>query len=122
MPTTEDVAHDFTAMLRLGNFAAAGDAYWAGDVISVEPVDLPDGIPAKVMGIEATRRKCHTRFDIARIDELSIDGPFVTGNQFALFIDMMIAGSASGKAQPFTEIAVFTVCDGRITEERYFYD
>jgi hypothetical protein len=35
---------------------------------------------------------------------------------------MMIAGQPSGADQPFTEIAVFTVLDGQISEERYFYD
>jgi hypothetical protein len=35
---------------------------------------------------------------------------------------MMIAGQPSGADQPFTEIAIFTVRDGQISEERYFYD
>ena len=29
---------------------------------------------------------------------------------------------ASGERQPFTEIALYTVRGGQITEERYFYD
>ena len=122
MPTADDVARDFTAMLRLGQFAAAGEAFWADNVTSIEPMDLPGGIAAVVSGIEATRNKCNARFDAARIDELTIDGPFVTGNQFALFIDMMIASHGGGTARPFTEIALYTVRDGRISEERYFYD
>ena len=122
MPTADDVARDFTAMLRLGQFEAAGEAYWADDVTSVEPMDLPGGFPAKVTGIAATRSKCNARFNAARIDELSIDGPFVTGDQFALFIDMMIAGRAGEEARPFSEIALYTIRDGRISEERYFYD
>ncbi len=122
MSTINDVAHDFTAMLRSGQFAAAGERYWADDVTSTEPIDLPGGIPAVVSGIAATRIKCGARFNAAQIDELSIDGPFVTGNQFALFIDMMIASHSDGRARPFTEIALYTVRNGRISEERYFYD
>ena len=122
MPTADDVARDFTAMLRLGQFAAAGDAWWADDVTSIEPKDLPGGIAAVVSGIEATRSKCHIRFNAAHIDDLSIDGPFVTGNQFALFLDMMIIGGADRALGPFSEIALYTVRDGRISEERYFYD
>ena len=56
-----------------------------------------------------------------QINDLTVDGPFVTRNQFALFLDMMITNRASGNSQPFTEIAVFTVRDAKITEERYFY-
>ena len=60
------------------------------------------------------RAKRSARFGTARIDDLGIDGPFVTGDQFALFLDMLITDPASGQAEPFTEIAIFTVRDGRI--------
>lgn len=122
MASIDDVARDFTSMLRLGQFEAAGARYWADAVTSVEPTDLPSGIPAFVFGIEAARDKARLRFGIGCIDDLGIDGPFVTGDQFALFLDMLITDPATGQAQPFTEIAVFTVRDGRIIEERFFYD
>ena len=122
MAAIDDVARDFTAMLRLGQFEAAGERYWADAVISVEPADLPIGIPALVFGIDAARGKARFRFGEGRIDDLGIDGPFVTGDQFALFLDMLITNTANGAAQPFTEIAIFTVRDGRIIEERFFYD
>ena len=118
----DDVARDFTAMLRLGQFEAAGEIFWARDVTSIEPADLPGGIPARVSGIAAARDKSRCRFGASRIDDLGIDGPFVTVNQFALFIDMVIVNRASGEGRPFTEIAIFTVRDAKITEERYFYD
>ncbi len=47
---------------------------------------------------------------------------FITGDQFALFLDMLIIDADSGHARPFTEIAIFTVRDRRIVEERFFYD
>lgn len=122
MAGVQDVARDFTALLRQGQFEAAGDLYWADAVTSVEPADLPTGIPAFVSGVEAARDKARFRFGTGRIDDLGIDGPFVTGDQFALFLDMLITDPASGSAQPFTEIAIFTVRDGRIIEERFFYD
>jgi hypothetical protein len=122
MSAIDDVARDFTAMLRLGQFEAAGERYWADTVSSVEPTDLPAGIPAFVSGIEAARTKAKSRFAGARIEDLGIDGPFVTGNQFALFLDMLITDPVSGDTQPFTEIAIFTVRDARIIEERFFYD
>ena len=73
-------------------------------------------------GIDATRAKCNARFGAAKIDEIGIDGPFVTGDQFALFLDLVIVNPASGGRQPFTEIALYTVRGGQIAEERYFYD
>ena len=122
MATIENVARDFTAMLRLGQFEAAGERFWADDITSFEPADLPGGIQAFVSGIDAARAKSHAWFAVSRIEDLSIDGPFVTGDQFALFLDMAIVDRASGTAHPFTEIALYTVRNGQITEERYFHD
>ena len=122
MAIIDDVARDFTAMLRLGQFEAAGARFWADDITSIEPADLPDGIEAFVHGIDAARAKSRAWFAASRIEDLSIDGPFITGDQFALFMDMVIVSRASGEGQPFDEIALYTVRNGQITEERYFYD
>ena len=122
MQTIHQVARDFTALLRSGKFVAAGERYWSSDVASIEPADLPGGIRTTVSGKAATLRKCTARFGTALIDEIGIDGPFVTGNQFALFLDLVTLDPASGARQPFTEIALYTVRDGQIAEERYFYD
>ena len=122
MANVHDVARDFTDMLRQGQFVAARERYWAADVRIIEPHDLPGGIAAEKSGIEAARAKTARWLGSRHIHDLSIDGPFVTGNQFALVLDMMIAGQTGGAGQPFTEIAIFTVRDGRISEERYFYD
>lgn len=122
MPSIHEVARGYTAMLRAGKFAAAGERYWAYDVTSMEPADLPGGFDATVLGITEVRRKCAARFATARIDEIGIDGPFVTGDQFALFLDLVLVDPASGGRQPITEIALYTVRDGQIAEERHFYD
>ncbi len=122
MLTTADVARAYTALLLAGQFTAAGDQFWAADVKSVEPREVPNVSAAEIAGIAAVRAKNARWFKTQHIDDLTIDGPFVTGNQFALFMDMMITNRADGDSHPFTEIGVFTVCDGRIVEERYFYD
>jgi hypothetical protein len=121
MAAIDDIARDFTAMLRLGQFEAAGETFWSPDVTSVEPEALSGATPAAVSGKAAARAKRSARFGTARIDDLGIDGPFVTGDQFALFLDMLLTDPASGQAQPFAAIAIFTVRDGRIIEERFFY-
>ncbi len=115
MSAIQDIARDFTALLRAGQFEAAGARYWADAVTSVEPADLS-------IGISAVHNKARARFGKGRIEDLGIDGPFVTGDQFALFLDMLITDPASGQTQPFTEIAIFTVRDGRIIDERFFYE
>ena len=122
MQTIHEVASDFTALLRAGHFAAAGERFWAPDVTSTEPADLPGGMGATACGIAAVRSQCAARFDAARIDEIGIDGPFVTGDQFALFLDLVVVDPDGRAIPPFTAIALYTVRDGQIAEERYFHD
>lgn len=117
MASIDDIARDFTAMLRAGQFEAAGNRFWAADVTSVEPAGR-----STVSGIDAVRIKCNARFGAAKIDEIGIDGPFVTGDQFALFLDVAIVDPTSGRREPFTEIALYTVRGGQIAEERHFFD
>ncbi|MBL38897.1 MAG: ketosteroid isomerase [Xanthomonadales bacterium] len=119
-PTTADVAADFTALWLAGDYRAAGEKYWADDVLSIEPRTLPDGTHAECRGIDAVRRKNLRWCSTHGIEDLSIDGPFVTGDHFALFADMLIAHA--GRRRPHSEIAVFSVRDGRIVEERFFYE
>lgn len=118
MDRVSDVARDFTAMLRAGEFLAAGERYWASDVAS----HCPAGDSAPAVGIAAVREMAERRARSHRVEDLCIDGPFVTGNQFALFLDMLMIDRASGTATPFSEIAVFTVRNAQIAEERYFHD
>lgn len=122
MAAIDEVARGFTEMLRRGAFEEAGELYWADNVVSIDPRDLAGGFPAYATDIAAVRGKTRIRSGEGRIDELGIDGPFITGDQFALFLDMLIIDAASGNARPFTEIAIFKVRDGRIVEERFFYD
>lgn len=114
------VAAGFTALWRAGEFQAAGERYWADDVVSIEPHNLPDGTPAVCRGIDAVRAKNLRWLATHGVEDLSLDGPFVTGDRFALFADMIIAHA--GRREPHSQIAVFRVRDGRITEEHHFYD
>jgi len=117
MPTVAEVACDFTAMLLAGEFRAAGERFWAADVRSLDP----SGPAMAANGIEAVRAKVVLKSAAFGIEDLSIDGPFVTGDCFALFMDMVLIDRRTAARAPHSQIAVFTVNDGRISEERYFH-
>lgn len=119
-PTTADVAAGFAALWQAGEFRAAGERYWATDVVSIEPHGLPEGSDSVCRGIDAVRTRNLGWLATHGVEDLSIDGPFVTGDHFALFADMLIAHA--GRRTPHSRIAVFKVRDGRIIEERFFYE
>lgn len=110
MASIEDVARDFTALLRAGQFEEAGQRFWASDISIFEPQH------------HAALPVARARFGSSRIEDIGIDGPFVTGDQFALFLDLMLVDPASGNRRAFSEIALYTVRGGQIAEERHFYE
>lgn len=114
------VAHGFTALWRAGQFRKAGERYWADDVVCFEPGPSDDVGHAVCRGAAALRARNQYWFATHGIEDLRVDGPFVTGNHFALFADMLI--SHAGRWTPHSEIAVFAVRDGKIVEERRFHE
>lgn len=119
-PPAEQVACDFAALWRDDGFRAAGEAFWADDVVSIEPHPETGATGSVCRGIKAVRAKNLHWMATHGVEDLSLDGPFVTGDRFALFADMVIAHA--GKHVPHSKIAVFKVRNGQIIEERFFYE
>lgn len=122
MSDIHDLACDYLSLIRSGQAVEAAEKYWAVDIVSIEPKDTTEHKPAVVTGFDAAREKLTGWLGHSKMEELCIDGPFITGNRFALFIDMLIERRATGAREPFSEIAIYTVRDGKIIEERYFYE
>lgn len=49
------------------------------------------------------------------------EGPFVHGDQFALRFTLDVTRKADGVREAMTEIGLYTVANGAIIEERFFY-
>lgn len=113
---TKTVAEDFTAMCKAGKFEEAGDKYWSADVKSVEAMgDNPvsDGLAA----VKAKGEWWYTNHEIHRI---GVEGPYVNADQFALNFDMDVTMKANGQRLSMKEVALYTVKDGKVVEERFF--
>lgn len=104
-PTTAEVAASYTALWRAGNYAAPRDSYWADAVVNIEPDATSDDNDAVCRGIEAVRARNLRLISTHGIEGLSLDGPLVTGDHFALFADMLIVHA--GQRRPHRQIAVF---------------
>jgi len=115
MTTTRDVADAFTALLREGKDHEAGERFWAPNVVSLEPME---GDMARLEGAEAIRQKHDWWTANFTVHAATYEGPFIHGDQFAIMIKADIEGP-EGRA-PMTEVALYTVKAGKVTEERFF--
>ncbi len=114
---TKAVAKAFTELCQKGELAQAGDKFWAEDVISREAME---GDMAKLQGRKAVEGKSQWWYANHTIHDVKVEGPYVSGNQFVVRFKMDV--TPKGKArQTMDEVGVYTVKNGKISEESFFY-
>jgi ketosteroid isomerase-like protein len=115
--TTQDIANGLVALCRTGDFSTPGEKYWADDVRSIEPM----GDMAVVEGKAGARGKGEWWSNAHEIHGVEVEGPYVNGDQFVVRFKMDITVKESGQRMSMDEMAVYTLKDGKIAEERFFY-
>ena len=113
---TKEVAKAFTAALAKSDEAAA-QKLWSDDVVSLEAME---GDMARLEGRKAVHGKGEWWYANHTVHEMRAEGPYVHGNQFAVrfVIDVTPKGD---KRRTMDEVALYTVANGKIVEERFFY-
>ena len=111
------IADDFTAMLKAGEFEAAGEKYWSEDVRSVEPME---GAMGDIRGVDAVRGKGKWWSENHEVHSASAVGPFVNHDQFIVDFEMEVTFKGDGQRRHLKESGLYTVREGRIVEERFF--
>ena len=112
------IAADFVAMSKAGNSSGIGEKYWAEDVVSMETPNA--GPMARIQGIAAARAKTEwwdANHDVTNVETF---GPYVNGDQFAIRWIMDVTMKDSGQTMHMEEVALYTIKDGKIAEEKFF--
>ncbi|MBN8534512.1 MAG: nuclear transport factor 2 family protein [Rhizobiales bacterium] len=117
--TTKETAEAFTAMLKAGDHEAAATKFNADDIASYEAMEGPMSV---CRGRDAVRAKSDWWYANHEIHNVTSEGPFVNGNQFLVEFAMDFTIKATGqRIQNSKEWGLYTVRDGKIVEERFFY-
>lgn len=112
------IADDVLALARAGQFDAIGEKYWDADVVSIESGDGPMAVTE---GIDAVRGKSDWWNSAHSVNSASAEGPWLNGDQFTVRFSMDVTVKDSGERIQMDEIALYTIDDGKIIEERFFY-
>lgn len=115
--TTADIAREFTAALKEGRFADA-EALWSDDVVSIE---AQDGPMKEARGRAAVHAKGDWWTANHEVHGFEASGPYVNGDQFALRFHVDVTPTATGQRMAMDEVGLYTVRDGKVIEERFFY-
>ncbi len=101
------------------NVQAIQDLY-ADDVVSIE-ADAMDPIPARMEGKAAVLKKTKWWLDNHKVHSADTRGPFPHGNRFAVFFAIDVTNKPSGQRMQVEEVGLYTVKDGKIVQEEFFY-
>ena len=116
---TESVARELVEFCRAGRNMDAISKLYSPDIVSIEPMDF-DGMPARMTGIDAIRKKNEWWFANYEINSHEVDGPYVNGAEFAVKYHFETTNKKTGERTGMSEIAAYTVKDGKIAQERFF--
>jgi hypothetical protein len=120
--TLQEIADALISHCRNGTEAEALNTLYAEDAVSVEALAQPGGGPQVFEGLEALRGK-HDYWNNA-MEQVSIDvgGPYPhQPDKFALTFKGMAKVKETGEDFPMDEVAIYTVNDGKIVREEFFY-
>ena len=121
---TKAIGHKLVEYCRSGLNLDAISSLYSPDIVSVEAVSSGD-IPAEIRGIDKVVEKNKQWYDSNEIHHASAEGPFPHRDRFAVIFHYETTaknGPRKGQRMKFDEVALYTVKDGKIVREEFFYD
>jgi ketosteroid isomerase-like protein len=119
--STATVAQELVALCREGRNLDAVNKLYSPRIVSIESSGSPE-MPAEMTGIEAIRGKHEWWFANNEIHSAEVGDPLIGQNQFAVQHTYETTFKPTGERRVFTEMALYTVKDGRIVREQFFYN
>ena len=120
MSDTITVANKLAGMCKEGRDADALEELFAPDAVSVEAAAMPN-LPKEVTGLDGIRAKGKWWRDNHEVHDVKVDGPYPNGDRFALHLSYDVTQKFSGKRMKMDEVGLYTVKNGKIVREEFFY-
>jgi len=115
--TTKEIALDLVELCREGKNEVAIEKYYSPNIVSIEA----DGPQRETVGLEGIAGKNAWFFNSYEIHGAVTSGPYVHDYMFIVHFNYDVTEKATGKRFPMIEAAHYTVEDGKIVRELFFY-
>jgi ketosteroid isomerase-like protein len=116
--TNAEAINAFTDLLKAGKHEEAAAAFNAPDIVSIEAMEGP---MARVEGADALKAKGEWWYANHEVHGVSTEGPYVNGDQFAVVFAMDFTPKATGQRVQAREVGLYTMRNGRVVEEKFYY-
>jgi len=117
--TTQEVANRLVELCRAGKYEETVKELYSPEIVSVEPEGAPNRI---VKGLEAIAAKS-MKFErmVEKVNKSVISDPIVAENFFSCSMLMNVQMKGAPHAIDMDEVCVYTVNEGKIVKEEFFY-
>jgi hypothetical protein len=118
--STSTIAEELVELCRAGRNLDAIQKFYSPKIVSIESVGS-ETMPAEMTGIEAILGKNEWWFANNEVHSSKVRGPFVGGQQFVVQYEWDTTFKPTGERSVMSELALYTVKDGKIVHERFYY-
>jgi len=118
--TTAAIAEELVSFCKAGRNLDAINTLYSPDIVSIESMGN-ETMPREMKGIDAIRGKNQWWYENNVTHAATVDGPFVGEDKFAVYYNFDVTFKPTGKRNSMEEMALYTVKEGKIVREQFFY-
>ncbi len=116
-----EVGKQYVALCKVGKNIEALNTLFSEGVVSVEAMAMPGHEDRATKGIANVRANVEKWIASNEVHSAECHGPYPHDDRFAVRFVYDITNKASGQRMKMDEIGLFTVENGKITREEFFY-
>lgn len=123
MASVNEIGTQLVALCNADKALEAVHKLYDEKIVSIEGQGS-DEMPARMEGIKAIEGKHHWWEENHEIHSSKATGPFVghRDDQFAVLFEMDVTNKPSKQRTRMTEVALYTVKNGKIVQEEFLYN
>ena len=123
MATALEVGKKLVDLCKQGKHLEVIESLYSPNIVSIE-VRGSEKIPARMQGLNAVLEKGKWWTENHTVHGGNVQGPYPHGDRFIVRFDFDVTpktGPMAGKRFKMEEAGLYTVHDGKITQEEFFY-
>jgi hypothetical protein len=117
---TYEIGQKYVALVKEGRREECLSTLFSHDAESVEAAAFP-GRERIVKGLEGFRGKSNFFLENNEVHKIEVFGPYPNDDRFAVRFVMEVTFKPNGQRRAIDEVGLFTVANGKITREEFFY-
>jgi len=115
-----EIGKELVNLCQQGKNQDAIDKLYSPDIVSVEAMAMPN-MGQTHTGLEAIKGKNTWWVNNHEIHGGTVKGPYPNGNQFIIHFTYDVTPKHTGKRMTMDEMGLYTVENGKISKEEFFY-